>query len=526
MELARDFNFDLDFGEIKQYRTLPQKKIKTRPKAITYLEDRGIDREIIEKYQITTRKDNDNILVFPFYDDHGILRYVKYRNARFCGKGPKEWSEEKTMPILFGMNHCGDSGTIIFTEGQIDALSVACCGFGNVVSVPNGAKGFTWFVHCEQWLRRFHKAIIFGDNENGHITLVMELQNRLSMKIEVVRKQDYLGEKDANDILQKYGKDAIRYAINHAEPPKMHNIKDLSEVESVDIESLPKIRTGNTQLDRVLGGFYFGQLILLSGKRGDGKSTFASQIVAEALEQGYRVFVYSGELPDFHFKRWLDLQLAGPDNLLESQNELLEKSYRIKPKVQEKINQWYKGKAYIYDNSYVSEESQENETVLQTVENAIKLYDLKFVLIDNLMTAMDDEKNDDIYRAQSVFVGKLKRIAIKYNVVVLLVAHPRKNNKSGETSSDDVSGSGDITNKVDVVMFYARPKDSEGIGTIQVTKNRLTGRLATGNKTIQTVYSASSKRIVSIVDGMKCYGWEYEEDAPEGFQYTQEEIPF
>lgn len=526
VELARDFHFPLDFGKIQQYRTFPQRKIEVRPKAIEYLTSRGIDPDVVTRYQITTRKDNPNILVFPFYDSNGILRMVKYRNTK-PEKGPKEWGEKNAMPILFGMDQCKTSGDLIITEGQIDALSVACCGDYSVVSVPNGAKGFSWFKNCSDWLQQFETIVVFGDCENGKITLQEELQKLLTQRMKVVQKSDYLGEKDANDILRKYGKNAIVYAIEHAQVPKMQRIKDLSEVESINLEGMEHIRTGNTQLDRVIGGFYLGQLVLLSGKRGNGKSTLASQFAAEALEQGYGIFVYSGELPDYHFKRWLDLQLAGPKYLLESENELLQKSYRIKPEAQEKINKWYRGRAYIYDNSYIPSAEEETKNLLDTIKQAVRLYDLKFILIDNLMTAMDDTVSDDIYRAQSKFVGDLKRFAMQHQVVVLLVAHPRKNSEAGKVGNDDVSGSGDITNKVDTVLFFNRPADTENIGVIEITKNRLTGRLAVTQNAIQTVYSMSSKRIYSPVDGAnKSYGWEYEENPPDGFSWTQEECPF
>lgn len=61
------------------YRSLPQPKIEVRNKAVEYMAKRGISREIVERYKITTRKDNDNILVFPFYDADEILQFVKYR---------------------------------------------------------------------------------------------------------------------------------------------------------------------------------------------------------------------------------------------------------------------------------------------------------------------------------------------------------------------------------------------------------------------------------------------------------------
>lgn len=530
VELARDFGFPLDFGEAKQYKRLPQKRIETRPTAVAYLEGRGISRAIAEKYRITTAKNRENVLVFPFFDENNVMQYVKYRKTDFDPKRDKnkEWSETDAKPILFGMAQCTDGGTLIITEGQIDSLSVAECGIPNAVSVPNGARGFTWYQHCREWLERFEDVVVFGDNEHGHITLVEELQARLSQKVRVVREIDYLGEKDANDILRKYGRDAVLYAVRNAEVPQLKNIKDLSQVNAVDLEKLPKIRTGLTPLDRTIGGLYLGQVSLWSGKRGQGKSTLSSQIIAEALEQMWNVFVYSGELPDYHFKRWLDLQLAGKANLKEQMNEFGEKYYTIPADVQERLNGWYQGRAFIYDNSYIPEKNQETETLLQTIEKAIKQYDIKLICIDNLMTAMEqvDEKSD-LYTAQSNFVWNLKRIAMKYNVHIMLVAHPRKT-KDGEMGNDDISGSGDITNKVDTIIFYGRKQDDDGGGHISVTKNRLTGRLAVGRNVIETAYSVSCKRIVAVGDSFsKSYGWEGK-TAPAGFECLQDdaECPF
>ena len=524
--LARDFDFQLDFGEPKEYKRIPQVKVVTRPAAVTYLESRGISAATAEKYHITTMKKNQDVLVFPFYDQDGVIQFVKYRNTKFNGKGNKEWAEKDAKPILFGMDNCTPGGTLVITEGQIDSLSVAEAGIQNVVSVPNGARGFTWFRHCEEWISQFDDIVVFGDNERGHITLVDDLQARLTQKIRVVRVQDYMGEKDANDILRKYGAEDVRFAVEHAQVPKLKNIKDLSEVKAVDLESLPKIRTGITPLDRTLGGLYFGQVSLISGKRGDGKSTLASQIMAEALNQDICVFAYSGELPDFHFKRWLDLQLAGKGNLTENENEFHEKYYTIPSDVQDKINGWYKGRAFIYDNAYVPEKDIEKESLLQTIEKVIRQYDAKLIFVDNLMTAMD-QVNDksDLYNAQGNFVWALKRLAMTYNVHIMLVAHPKKT-KEGEMGNDEVSGSSDITNKVDTVIFYNRTDD--GGSRITVTKNRLNGKLATGQNAIIVNYSASCKRITSVQDSSnKAYGWE-EKEVPEGFEALQDdaECPF
>ena len=75
----------------------------------------------------------------------------------------------------------------------------------------------------------------------------------------------------------------------------------------------------------------------------------------------------------------------------------------------------------------------------------------------------------------------------------MLIAHPRKSKQ--EFENDDVSGSADITNRVDVVMSYDVPPEKdhpeENERYLKVTKNRLTGRLGS----VPLFYSDSSKRI-------------------------------
>lgn len=519
VELARDFQFKLDFEENKKkYRSLPQKTITCTDWAAAYMASRGIGRETTERYRLTTQTDHRNILVFPFYDENNVMVSVKYRKTDFQkGKDKcKEWFEKDTKPILFGMAQCVDFGTLIITEGQIDSLTVSECGFDNAVSVPTGAMGFTWLSNVWDWIVKFNDIIVFGDYENGSMSLLDTLEKRLPQKVRHVRYDDYLGEKDANDIYRKYGAGAIEKCIFNAEVKKIANVKDLSEVKNVDINELPKIKTNIREVDRIIGGLIFGQVVLLSGKRGNGKSTFMSQLVCEALEQGESVFVYSGELADYHFKRWLDYQLAGSNHISTFQNEYGDDIYRINNDALEKINLWYKGRAYIYDNNFIPDEKTEYESLCDTIENVIKQYGVRLICVDNLMTAMETvTDNSNLYLAQSNFVGNLKKIAVRHNVVIVLVAHPRKSN--GDFTNDDVAGSGDITNKVDVVMSYQRCEDSEELydGKLAITKNRLLGRYASGENAIGLVYSEKTKRITGLSKDIKKYGWELDEEIKE-----------
>ena len=200
------------------------------------------------------------------------------------------------------------------------------------------------------------------------MTLIDELQKRLPNRIKIVQANDYLGEKDANAILMKYGKQAIITAIENAKVSILKNVKELSDVKTVDINSLPKIKTNIIEIDRLIGGLYNGQVVLLSGKRGEGKSTFMSQLVVEAIEQDVTTFIYSGELADYHFKRWIDFQAAGANNIIINKNEYGDEIYSISNEVVNKINKWYKGKAYIYDNNYIPDDEKELESLIKTIE--------------------------------------------------------------------------------------------------------------------------------------------------------------
>lgn len=522
VELARDFDYDLGFGEKRVYRKLPQMPVTVRDGAIEYMASRGISAEICKRYELTTRTDNKNILVFPFYDDAGVLQFVKYRNMKFR-KGVdknKEWSEADTMPILFGMKQCVDFRRLVITEGQIDSLSVVECGIDNAVSVPTGANGFTWLANCWDWITKFEDIVVFGDNEHGKITLADTLRARLPQLVKVVRKKDYLGEKDANDILLKYGKQAVITAVENAEIPKLENVKDLSTVQSVDINVLPKIKTNIPDIDRVIGGLVMGQVVLLTGKRGHGKSTFMSQLVCEALDQRENVFIYSGELADYHFKRWIDYQLAGTDYIKTVQNVYGDNEYTISEDVIRQISDWYKGRAYIYDNNWLPDDDVEIESLPDTIEKVIRQYGVRLVCIDNLMTAMESvRENDQLYLAQSNFVGRLKKIAVKYDVVVILVAHPRKSKL--EFDNDDVAGSGDITNKVDVVMSYQRVENDDTCDSkLSITKNRLFGKYANGDNAIKLCYSEKTKRIFPYGLYPRHYSWEKFFSQPE-----EDELP-
>ena len=526
VQLARDFNYPLDFDDdkaTKVYKTLPQIKPPVREPALKFLMSRGISADVGRRYGVTTAQCDDNVLMFLFRDENDTLKFIKYRNLKFDKNSPekqvKEWCESETQPILFGIPQCVDFKRLIVTEGQLDSLAVATANINNAVSVPTGANGFTWVAPCFDWVDKFEEIIIFGDCEKGQVTLVDGFKKHFAHKrLKVVRVEDYLGEKDANDILQKYGANAVRDCVENAVEIMDNHIKRLASVKSINIEAQEHIKTGLIGIDKMIGGLYMGTVTLLTGRRGEGKSTLASQFIANALDQSdpagqpYSVFIYSGELPDFHFKRWLDLQIAG-DKVVRYTNEYNDDAYTLEDGTVDAINAWYYDRAYIYDNTIMPDAESEQNELLTVIENVIQRYNTKLVLIDNLMTAIDSCDNDDYYRAQSLFVGRVKQLATKYQVAVLLIAHPRKEgtNSKGLTN-DSVSGSSDITNRVDVVMTFEKTSDDERkekpvSGYVNITKNRLTGKVTNKETKIGTYYTESNRRLsCNEVEAKKVYG--------------------
>ena len=539
INLVQDFSWFSLGNEIddiylkrERYRRFIRREIKTADKAVEYMRSRGIPEEITRKYEITMHSVKKNVLVFPFIDERNDLWFIKYRNIEYKkgDNGSKEWCEKNRKPILFGMNHCNfENEVLVLTEGQIDSLSCAAAGIENAVSVPTGKNGFTWVPNCWNFLGRFNELIVFGDYENGSISLLEEMKTRFNHgRIKHVRPEDYLDCKDANEILVKYGPEQIRKCIENAVQIPVQGIKRMADVQRMRIADLDRMYTGIVELDEKCP-FVFGELIVLTGAAGEGKSTMASQWVTKALDQGYPSMIYSGEMPSWLVKNWIDLQIAGKKNLNLRDD--------IEQEVYEQIISWdaYQN-LYVYD---VDDAENNQETLLRVLMKGIQQYGIRFIVIDNLMTAMDYNNNLELNDAQTVFTKKLANIAQNNNVIIVLIVHPRKS-KSGIFSNDDIAGSSNITNRAHKTIRYSRPDkeflDLDGkewrgdelpdcpIRMLTVLKDRISGR--TINKGIPLYFEEKTKR---IWDGSTSTGfdWKLGWEKP---QFTtdvnMDEVPF
>lgn len=455
-------NYFREYRKPKKVYVIPEKKPEQLSEhTIKYFEARGI-----KKYTLIAngvKSDKYNNAIFEFYDENNKLAFIKYKLTReqreikqedgSIKKEQKSWREKNTKPILYGMNQFVDNGKAIICEGEPDKLIIGQCGFSNVLSIPSGTNDFDWVEHCWEYLERFSEITIWVDNDKAG----KELQSKLIAKFDDWKLKVVKSEcKDANELYLKYGETKVKEAINKSETVKKSNITDVADIKRN--RNRTKYPTGFKTLDNKLGGFYGGQLIVWTGYNGGGKSTFISQLLLNQIEQGHKVFAYSGELPKEDFKEILDFQATGKKRLSSEWCEVKEQNLpSLKPEYDDYLDEWYRGMMFLFDTENYATETE----MLKAMEYMAKRENVKTFLIDNMLTTVVEGRESELEK-QTKFINTLKRFARKHDAVVHLVAHPRKPEK-GQHKVDkySISGTANISNLADRVLAVHRLKEKD-----------------------------------------------------------------
>lgn len=200
------------------------------------------------------------------------------------------------------------------------------------------------------------------------------------------------------------GDDLMILADNLKKPKPPEGLIVVSE--HVPKKNIKSLSTGFNPLDRTLGGLEVGRLTVITGKRGEGKSTFAGQVALSVINDGGAVCFYSGELTADTFRRWVINQAAGPSFIELFLDRYGAERYAVDPWAEPRILSWLGRKLILYDNGIVK--SSERNSILERFAIARQAYGCDMFFVDNLMTAripIDQER--DFYRAQSNFVRDL-----------------------------------------------------------------------------------------------------------------------
>lgn len=439
----------------RNYRYPHEEPLNEKTHVIEYWGKRGISKNVIDYLDI--REDEHGNGVFNFYDTNDVLTMVKYRPARTVEKHsgqPKTWCQKNadTSAILFNMNRVNTSKPLLITEGETDCASAIEAGYINTVSVPLGAGNLHWIEENWDWLNNFDSIIIWSDNDEAGIKMRKECIYRLgTWRTKYIATPDYYDKpdgkkiplKDINDCLQTGGKQFVMDLIYGAKDVPVTSVVDYSEVEELDITQLDGVKTGIKPLDKMLRKLFYGTLTILSGRPGSGKTSLIDQMIAGTIDEGNPVFLYSKELPEKLSVNWFNTIIAGRRNLVEKQTEDGERYYVVPYATKKKMQGFYSKKLFIYKD----EEPNDYESVLKSAEECVRKFGCKFLVLDNLMMLDLKCSENDKNTAQTNLINYLIKFAAKFNVSVVLIAHPRKTpDSSSDIEMYDIAGSSNIIN--------------------------------------------------------------------------------
>jgi KaiC/GvpD/RAD55 family RecA-like ATPase len=361
--------------------------------------------------------------------------------------------------------------------GNCDAISAIEAGFKNTVSVPFGAQNFKWIEENFDWLEQFDKIIVWSDNDEAGTKMRRESCARLGVwRTFYVDLPTFLEDesgkkwavKDINEVLYLFGKQKVIDFIENAQEMPIEGVEDMANVEDFDLEKAEGLPPGLKTVNDIIYKFLFKSVLLVTGVKGHGKSTLVNQLfVCNALQQGHDVFMFSGELGGPVLKSWIELTMAGPEKVKMKDDFV----HVIDSEARKEMREWYKGRIWIYN-----ENDNEADAILNKAVATTRKYGVKVWIIDNLMTINIGASDENIYQKQKDFIVKLNKYAMLYNVLIVLVTHPRKLMRGADLTTDDIAGSGDLGNLAQYILSVRRFTEDEKQGETDRSGNFLKGR--------------------------------------------------
>lgn len=437
----------------RSYRYPHEEPLNDKLRVLNYCNKRGISKDVIDYLDI--REDAQGNIVFNFYDTNDVLTTVKYRPSQTVEKGKnKTWCQKDadTTPLLFNMNRVNTSKPLLITEGEIDCASAIEAGYLNAVSVPLGAGNLHWIEENWDWLDMFDSIIIWSDNDEAGEKMRKECVYRLgTWRTKYIITPEFYEKangkripiKDINDCLQTGGTQFVMELISGAKDVPVKSVVDYSEIEELDISQMDGVQTGIKPLDSELLKIFYGTLTILSGRPGSGKTSIIDQTIARTIDSNKSVFLFSKEMPERMSANWFNTIIAGRRNMEEKSSKDGHTYYVVPYKTQKIMQEYYNKKLFIYRDS----EPNDVQSVLKSAEECVRKFGCKLIVLDNLMMIDLHCTEADKNQAQTDFINDLIKFAAKFNVAVVLIAHPRKTqDQNSDIEMYDISGSSNIIN--------------------------------------------------------------------------------
>lgn len=471
-------------GESGIVRSRPQ-RIYARPvvtiqptlteKAKTFFTDRGINPDLLTKYDITG---DDHAVKFPYYSG-GELVNVK---TRVLPKKPM-FLEKDCELILWGLDECVNAEQVIIVEGELDRLACETAGLPHVLSVPNGSEtgAMNYLVSGEHIFANCHTVILAGDSDEPGQKLVNELARRIGQERcwRVTWPEDC---KDANDVLIKHGEAVLRMAIAEMKPYPIPGVQTASDFLDQAEDFYTHGRQAGEQTGwSALRNLYTvkeSELTVVTGIPGSGKSEFLDALALNLTASN-----------DWCFGMFSAEDGGSLDHFSRLAEKYYQKPFRDGPTPPMTVAEFKEFLAWVDERiQFIVPDSPDLDTILELARLLVFRLGIKGLILDpwnQLEHTRPSGLNETEY--VSACLGEIKRFATKNGVHVWVTAHPRKPvEKDGVIfvpTPYDISGSANWYNKADNCLTISRDKEQESDPVnifVQKIRFREVGRIGKG----------------------------------------------
>ena len=229
---------------------------------------------------------------------------------------------------------------------------------------------------------------------------------------------DFNDCKDANEYLLKHGTKGLSKLVQQAKAVPLENVTTFKDIEGEITDFVENgfkkgYQIGLENFDNIFST-YTGQFITVTGIPSSGKSDFVDQMVV-----GYN--------QKYEWKT----AFASPENAptFLHAHKLMRKVWQDMPQKSDINGAKWKSIAGHIDNNFffIDMERYTLESVLKKGAELVKRKGIKCLVIDPFNKIRDvDCKTEDVNRYTMEYLTKIEIFAKKYDVLVIVVAHPTK----------------------------------------------------------------------------------------------------